>query len=117
MISLEKLQANGYINCFKHNLPNFNDLTIQSLSFVLVSKESDDISMFEYTEEGIKFTEYLNPRIDGNECAKYLDVIKKYNENVIVETAKKLWLHYMGHKVTFTQEEKELLRGLGISEF
>ncbi|MCY0861190.1 MAG: hypothetical protein OWQ52_02055 [Metallosphaera prunae] len=114
MISITDVRASKYFNCFKEHL-SLDDHTLHSLAFILTSRDEDDLTVFKYTEHGVILDKDVGD-YHGDICLNYLEVVTRYRPETIIEAGKKLWKLYSGYKVEFHEDEKRLLRDLGISK-
>ncbi|BFH74727.1 hypothetical protein SJAV_26710 [Sulfurisphaera javensis] len=118
MISFEEFRASGYINCFKKYLKTWDEVSIQSLSYLisyLSDDEIKDLSMFKYSDDGVVY-EGKPENVDGNLCVKYLDKVKDLDPKLIRELSKKLFNYTLGEKVDFSPEEREIMKKLSHSK-
>ncbi|AWR99877.1 hypothetical protein [Metallosphaera hakonensis] len=116
MISLTEVRASKFITCFKNRIPSWDDQTVHSIAFILTSISEDDISAFKYTEKGV-ILDHSVDKYESDICINYVEKIKSVPANVIVEASKKLWRYYGGESVEFNQEERNLLKVLGVPKF
>ena len=82
------------------------------MSFLLALSEGDrDLSDFEPTEDGVKYTQFVE-----TQCFDNLE-LGSLPSNVVKSLAKKLWIKITdesGGEVTFTEEELNLIKKLGL---
>ncbi|MFP3203666.1 MAG: hypothetical protein RXR43_16100 [Sulfolobus sp.] len=84
------------------------------MSFLLALSEGDkDLSDFEPTEDGVRYTQFVETQCFDN-------VKLDLPSDVVKSLAKKLWIKITeesGGEVTFTEEELNLMKKLGLTSF
>jgi len=107
MISLQKFRISSIISCLQKE---YDEVTAHSMSFLLALSEGDrDLSDFEPTEDGVRYTQFVETQCFDN---LKLDL----SPDVVKSLAKKLWVKITDEKgeVTFTGEELNLMKKLGV---
>jgi hypothetical protein len=111
MISLQRFRISSIISCLIQK--GYDEVTAHSVSFLLALSEGDkDLSDFEPTEDGVKYTQFIETQcFNGFKLDLSPDVVKSL--------AKKLWIKITEGRgeVTFTEEELNLMKKLGLTSF
>jgi hypothetical protein len=110
MISLQRFRISSIISCLIQK--GYDEVTAHSVSFLIALSEGDkDLSDFEPTEDGVKYTQFIETQcFNGFKLDLPSDVVKSL--------AKKLWIKITEGsrgEVTFTEEELNLMKKLGIN--
>jgi len=110
MISLQRFRISSIISCLVQK--GYDEVTAHSVSFLLALSEGDkDLSDFEPTEDGVKYTQFVETK-----CFDNLD-LDSLPPDVVKSLAKKLWVKITEEsrgEVTFTEEELNLMKKLGL---
>jgi hypothetical protein len=113
MISLQKFRISVIIGCLIQR--GYDEAAAHSVSFLLALSEGDrDLLDFEPTEDGVKYTQFVE-----TQCFDNLE-LDSLPPDIVKSLAKKLWIKITdesGGEVTFTEEESNLMKKLGLASF
>lgn len=111
MISLQKFKVSGLIDCFEKY--GYDRVTAHSFAFLLtVSGGEKDLSDFYPTIDGVMYKAYTAYGIQT--CEKIMPI--NANTGIITSVAKKVWKFIVKEKVTFNDEELELIKSLNLDK-
>jgi hypothetical protein len=110
MLSIHRWRISSYLNCLKDYYTD--DKLASTISFLIASARGDSLEFFAPDSEGVLYTDRLEEVKD--ECDKYVSLLGNYDEVTIKSVGRKLWYYYANEPVEFTNEERQILLGLGI---
>jgi hypothetical protein len=110
MLSIHRWRISSYLNCLTDYYTD--DKLASTIAFLIASARGDNLEFFAPDDEGVVYTDRLED--DKDECYKYVRLLSKYSESAIKSTGRKLWYYYANRPVEFTDEERQILLGLGI---
>ncbi|QIW22842.1 hypothetical protein EWF20_00810 [Sulfolobus sp. S-194] len=111
MLSLDKWEISGYINCLKQHYSDYK--LVSSMAFLIAIAKGNVLYYFAPDTDGVIYSGKLEDV--KSECDIYVKKFSSYSHETIKTLSLKLWNYYANKKVEFSNEEKKLLDDLGIS--
>ena len=109
MLSVVRYEASSIIKCLEEK--GYDRKTAHSLAFlILLSTDETDFSDFRPMKDGVMFMDYVDVRCNNGRNLPEAN----YPPEKIRELALKVWDKIVGYNVEFTDEEREVLKKLGV---
>jgi hypothetical protein len=110
MLSIERMRISSYINCLSDHFKDGK--LVESMAFLIASTKGETLEFFAPNGDHVGYFDKVED-VKG-ECEEYVKLFQSYDGKTVKGTAVKLWYYYANERVSFTDEEKKLLRELGI---
>ena len=110
MLSLDKWEISGYINCLRQYYSDYK--LVSSMAFLIAAAKGNALYYFAPDTDGVVYDDKIEDV--KSECSGYVKIFSSYRPEVIKSLSLKLWKYYANKEVEFSDEDRKLLADLGI---